>query len=185
MKYNEEKHHECDCEQCKAIAEGATPEEAAARYKEWEAAKMAEYGWVVHFVKDEDSPTGLNIHTHGLQESFDHPDLQVVLPIPTNIIQPILHTIVDRIKAGERFSDGETIENVISNGLSVKMVNAKESDREVLRVIFPDQLGNCDSWSMKDPYLRQYGDLVDLPPLPEKFKPRKRSKWTPFKGDDE
>lgn len=179
---NHEKGRGCDCARCRAIAEGASPEEAEEQYKQWESEKMSEHGWIIHYVgADENSPTGLNIHTHGLQETYDHLDLQVVLPIPQQIVQPILHTIVDRIKDGEKFGDGDTIENVIGNGLTVKMVSANENNRPVLRVIFPDQTGSCDSWAMKDPYLRQYGDLVDLPEMPEKFK-RTRPKWTPFKG---
>lgn len=181
--YNHEKDHKCDCARCQAIAEGASEEEASEKYRQWEEEKLAEFGWIVHFVGDDsDSPTRLNIHTHGLQENYNHPDLQIVLGIPQQVVQPILHQIVDRIKAGEKFGDGDVLEDIIADGLPIKLVSATECNRSVLRLIFPDKSGCCDSWSMKDPYLRQYGDLVELPELPEKFKPRKRSQWKPFKG---
>lgn len=183
MKYNSEKiTSNCDCARCKAIASGKTEEEADAEYQAWEKEKLSRLGWIIHYTRgDRNSPTGVNIHTHGLEANFDHTDLQVVLPIEENHIQSILHLIVDRIKDGDRFVDGEMVEGILGNGMLVKMVEAKEDGRSVLRVIFPDQSGNCDAWSMDDPYLRQYEDLVELPELDAKFKPKKSPKWVPFK----
>jgi len=177
MHNSEKKKENCNCLYCKAIAEGATLEEATQKFQQWEAEKIAEYGWIIHHVSDDsNSPTKTNVHTHGLQEYLNHTDLQIVLPLPKDTIQFVLDSIVRRIKDGEKFGNGDVIEDVIAN-FSVKIIDATDGDRPVLRIIFPDQEGNCDSWDMKDPYLRQYGDIVDLPEinLPEK------QKWTPFK----
>ncbi len=60
-----------------------------------------EYGWYAHAVPGDDvrnTPTGMNIHTHHLPESFNHPDLQLVIPIPyeqMNIMLGVLHAAVD------------------------------------------------------------------------------------------
>lgn len=163
-----------------ALAEGSSIEEARERYRAFEQEKLAEHGWIVHFVDgDNSSPTGVNVHTHGLMENYDHPDFQIVIPIPPQIIHPILEGLVDRVKEGERFVADELVDEVL-HGYQVKMVEAAECGRTVLRVILPDQKGNLDSWSIEDPYLRQYGDLVELPEIDPKFRP---AKWTPFKGE--
>jgi hypothetical protein len=171
--FNHEKGKKCKCDVCKMQEEGASPEEAMEKFKEWEREKIAEYGWVVHCVgEDPDSPTTYNIHTHGLPENFDHPDLQIVFPLSQEVAHPILTTIIERIKDGEKFSEGDILENVIQNGFRIKAVSAKECDRDVIRLIFPDPKGSLDATDMIDPYRRQYGDLVELP----------KTKWTPYKG---
>lgn len=104
--------------------------------------------------------TKINIHTHGLAESFDHLDLQIVLPLSQETAGPILKTIVDRIKDGEHFSDGDILESVIANGYCVKMVNAEENDRPVLRIIFPDAKGNFDLELITGNYVLQYKGLT-------------------------
>ena len=176
--YNHEKG-KCDCFQCQAEKDGVSPEEALANFKAWEAEKLARFGWIVHYVGDDsDSPTGVNIHTHGIMESYDHLDLQIVMPLPQNVAHPILGIIVDRIKNGEKFGDGDVLEQVIGGGFTLKVVAATECNRDVLRIIFPDQSGDCDVWSMSEPYRRQYGDIVELPDVE---KP-KRKNWTPYKG---
>lgn len=183
MKHNSSSKEKCKCKQCQmveeALAEGLTAEDARERYRAFEQEKLAEYGWIVHSVGDDsDSPTGFNVHTHGLVENFDHPDFQIVIQMPPQYIYAILEGLVDRVKEGERFSADEMVDDVL-HGFQVKMVEATECGRTVLRIILPDKKGNCDSWTMEDPYLRQYGDLVELPELAEKFKPKK---WSPFKG---
>ena len=161
----------CDCAVCQSISDGLSKEEAINQYIKWQSDKLSEHGWIMHYVGDDTtSPTGVNIHTHGLHENYNHPDLQVVLQIPQQVVQSILNTIVDRIKNGEKFKDGDVIKSVIANGLSIKIVNANENGRPVLRIIFPDQSGNYDSLTIKEPYSLQYGDIVSS-----------QNKWTPVK----
>ena len=46
----------------------------------WEIDCMERFGWYVHYVTD--APSGADVHTHGLRESFDHPDLQLLVRLP-------------------------------------------------------------------------------------------------------
>jgi hypothetical protein len=46
------------------------------------AAAMAVHEWNAHYtVGDPQTPTGVNYHTHGFVESFNHPDIQIVLNV--------------------------------------------------------------------------------------------------------
>jgi len=131
----------------------------------WEAEQMQKHGWYIHFVAvDPDSPTGFNAHTHGLQERQDHPDFQIVIPMPERMLHPIMITLADRVKTGERFRAGQMLDDVITGKdggqLLVKLVDAKECDRPVLRVIIPDKHGKVELSEIAEPFDKQYGDLA-------------------------
>ena len=149
----------CKCARCAAIAAGATPEEADKQQVDWTREKMKKHGWIVHFVPDdEQSPTGTNIHTHGLQENFGHPDFQLIVPLPQKMAHNILINLADRVKAGEVFTDGQVVTGVI-RGFEVKMVTATETGRVVLRVVIPAKDGKLDREEMSEPWVKQYADL--------------------------
>src|SRR5580692_7078439 len=115
----------CRCTICEAVAKGATPEEARAQFEQWALEKMKEYGWFAHFVSDdEDSPTRFNTHTHGLPETFQHLDLQIVVPMPAKVAHGILCNIVNRLKEGERYQAGDVLEGILDNGYKCKLVQA-------------------------------------------------------------
>ncbi len=155
----------CRCTICEAVENGATLEEARAQFEQWAQEKMKEYGWYAHFVSDdEDSPTRFNTHTHGLPETFQHLDLQIVVPMPEKIAHGIFCNIVHRLKEGERYEDGDVLEGILGNGYKCKLVQAIEDERTVLRVIVPDKRGNLDADTLIAPFNRQYADLVE--PLP-------------------
>jgi hypothetical protein len=122
--------------------------------EEWHKKQMAEHGWYCHMVGPDE--TGMsNYHTHGLKESFNHPDLQFVLPIRPDIAQGILSDMVKSIEEGEKFEPGKRYSRVIRN-FDVAIISASESGRQVLRIILPDPNGNLDRGSMQDVYARQY-----------------------------
>jgi hypothetical protein len=118
-------------------------------YASWEFEMMEKYGWYVHFVQDDSSPTGMNIHTHGVRETFKHPDFQIVIPLPQEIIQNILHGMIKQIKDGGSFDVDERYDSVI-NGFDVKFIWADECDRKLLRIIFPDKEGKLDAGTFVD-----------------------------------
>jgi hypothetical protein len=153
----------CRCQRCEAIAAGATPAEADAQRREWAQANMQKYGWIAELVeRDPDSPTGFNLHTHGLFENHDHLDFQIVVPLPAEIGHTLLVTLADRVKAGERFTPGQKVDGVIDGaGGLVKLVEATEGDRRVLRVILPDPAGKLDLGEINAQYARQYRDTLD------------------------
>lgn len=148
----------CECGICQMVQEGMTYEQAWEKYREWEKEQMDKHGWIVHFVQnDERYPTNTNHHTHGLTETYNHPDLQVVVPMPAKSVHNVFIQLIERIKAGEKFKHGDVAENVV-NKYSVKFHDAYEGDRHVLRVIVPDVDNNLER-DMKGGLAHQYDDL--------------------------
>ena len=161
------KHGICRCTRCVAIAAGATPAQADAERRAWTLANMLKHGWIAELVADDsDSPTGFNLHTHGLRENYSHPDFQIVVPLPDKVGHALLVTLAERVKAGERFEAGQKVADVIEGGgrlegqeLLVKMVEATECGRPVLRVILPDPRGKLELGEINEQYAKQYADL--------------------------
>lgn len=144
----------CECEACRDGIE-------AVRAKQ--AEMMKKYGWVADLVRDdEDCPYGVNLHTHGLEESFNHPDLQVCLPLDPSIGHGVLSAVVSRIKEGRKFKDCEEVEGVLQKGFSVMFVEAEEGGRKVLRVILPDAEGRLKPEEIDGQYRCQYKGTIYL-----------------------
>ena len=126
----------------------------------WEAENLEKYGFFMQGIVDDPStPFKFNLHTHGLQECFNHPDLQIVFPLPPDVAAGILHNIVDRIREGEVFKDGTVAQDIVAYELPVKFAAATESGRQVLRVILPDAEGQLDLGVIADPFDKQYEGL--------------------------
>lgn len=127
-----------------------------------------EYGWYAHIVPDDDvrnTPTGMNIHTHHLPESFNHPDLQIVVPVSfnkVNIMMGILHSVVDNyIKKGIKLEPGKEYSEVIKN-YKVTVAKTKECERDVLRIILPGPDGYIQrNEPMVEPYSLQYKGTIE------------------------
>jgi hypothetical protein len=118
---------------------------------------LKEYGFYTHYVSNDDIPTQINIHTHGLPDSFDHPDLQIVLPLNPQTASSILHSIVNWIKQGNGVKTN-TPYSFILKGMDAMFVWAVECDRDVLRLILPDTKGKLLPEEMQDPYTLQWLD---------------------------
>lgn len=111
--------------------------------KQNEQRMLTEHGWYVHYVFETDKNEfgGLaNIHTHGLKENFNHPDIQVVMPIASETVHPVLVGLVEDIKRGETFKENERSSKVL-RGMDVYFAPFKENGRDVLRLILPDPQG--------------------------------------------
>lgn len=123
----------------------------------WHTEMMRKYGWYAHFVLDDfkHAPNGVNIHTHGISASFDHPDFQICVPLNENIAQEILANLVEMIKSGKKFSADEYYFDVIETW-PITFIQTSECGRTVLRLIFPDTDGCLDPDEMKDPFKIQY-----------------------------
>jgi hypothetical protein len=125
-------------------------EEARALYEDLakrEKQMMEKYGWVTHFVVDTDdneakvsTKTGVDIHTHGLEENFNHPDLQIALPIDASIAHSILTSIIDNIKEGNTYKDGDVCKGLLKGDYKVRFQKVN-SDRSILRIILPNKEG--------------------------------------------
>lgn len=110
---------------------------------------MGEYGFFCHMVPmgDDSSPTGINYHTHGLPETLNHPDIQIVLPISPMVFGPIIHSVFDFIKEGNKLEVEKKYSNFLKD-YDVEFAWAIENDRDVLRMILPDVNGGLSKDTM-------------------------------------
>jgi len=137
-------------------SEGLSHEAALAALRQREDAQLARHGWFSHYVFDDHgTPTGMNIHTHGVLESFGHPDFQLILPLATDVAHQILANLVAEVKAGRRFKAGDTAGEII-HGFDLGFAAATEGGRDVLRVIVPDPEGRTAQGEIEEGYGVQY-----------------------------
>ena len=113
---------------------------------------IAEYGFVIHHVFATKEDQDWNIHTHGLVESYDHPELQICLGLPQKTAASIFHDIVNRIKVGERFEHGQVDDELLVE-LSIRFV---EVNPELIRLIMPDKDGKYLESEVSGVYKNQY-----------------------------
>ena len=109
-------------------------------------------GWFIHMIMNaSDCPYDFNMHTHGLEEKFNHPDLQMCAPIEPKIAYTFLESFIGQIKKGVKYEIGVPIveKEVFANDLSVIFAWAEEGSRDVLRIIFADKNGNLDPETME------------------------------------
>lgn len=103
--------------------------------RKWEDGCMKKGGFFMHYVP---LPDGyMNAHTHGFRETWKHPDFQIVIPLPERVVADIFWNFAHRAKAGEQFKAGDSVEKIIS-GHPIRLIDAKEEGRPVLRVLLPD-----------------------------------------------
>ncbi len=125
--------------------EGVELDDRQKELKHWSRVMMLRYGWYVHFVfEDKDFPYGINFHTHGIEDSFAHPDLQICFPIQKEMAHQIFNAIVAEIKKGIVFKAGKQYADIIGEGLNIAFIQAIECGRPLLRIIFRDENGDCE-----------------------------------------
>jgi hypothetical protein len=146
---------DCKCGICENIKSGMDRQEALNRLVDLENKAMLKHGFYVHLIADDfSSPTNFNAHSHGM-ESFDHLDFQLIVPLPNHIAHNIISTLVERVKSGERFFDGQRLDKIIQN-FEVKLIEATESDRKVFRIVLPDPNGKLELEEINEQYIVQY-----------------------------
>lgn len=113
---------------------------------------MKKYGWYAHVVPDDDrSPTGFNYHTHGFRQTFRCLNVQIVVPLPFEIVHGMARSIVHMLQAYEcscghteqaqRFKHGDVTDQLLQ-GYNAMFAAAMEGGRRVLRIILPDPQGH-------------------------------------------
>lgn len=113
--------------------------------------------WTCHAVFDDPSvPYSFNFHTHGLQELFDHPDLQIVLPVAPELALEIFRSAVQLIAGGIVLCPESRAPGIIRN-FRVGILPVTDNGARVYRLIIPDVAGNLDPRVMDPVYARQYG----------------------------
>ena len=109
-------------------------------------------GWFSHIIQYAPGyPYDFNMHTHGLKENFDHPDLQICLPIDYKIAYAFVVHFIEQIKKGKKYIAGTPFvdNDVFANDHPIQMAWAKEGNRDVLRIILSDQYKSLDRETME------------------------------------
>lgn len=149
----EEEQHECKCN-C-----GGCPSSTRGKdIKKWEEEQLQEHKFFWHYVPPKPGEAAINIHTHGLEQTLKHLDLQLVAPIDLEVCAGILHDVVLLIKEGLVLKSGEDINNVLK-GMPVGVLEVSEDDRKVMRLILPDEKGNVTSGLISPPWDIQFEAL--------------------------
>lgn len=148
---------ECDCYFCKMRARGVPENVVMAKLMELTEAKIAKDGWVIHYIVDRDrqTPTGVNIHTHGLEELVGQKDLQLVAPISEDFCSIIFTSIIEQMLKGVEFKPGEIISEELM-GFPMVLAVATETGRLVHRIILPDADFCLEKGRMTKPYSLQW-----------------------------
>lgn len=125
--------------------------------EDFEKKAMEERGYFGHLVAvgDEGTPTGCNFHTHGFWHSWKHPDIQVILNMPMEVVSPLFETAKDIAVKGGQIIPGRRYDNFLK-GFEVEFAWAKECDRDVLRMILPDKEGETAKDKIAEPYSKQW-----------------------------
>lgn len=143
---------DCECVVCKHGPEGLD---------RIQNESIQKYGWFAHYVGELEGhrETNLvNFHTHGLSDTHNHLDFQVVLPVPTNVCHSIFWRLVELIEDGRIFEEDEVASGVIGNDYQVTFKKVREGNRQVMRVIMPDASGILDKDELYGMYKNQYVD---------------------------
>ena len=146
-----EKEHDFDLEETTNVVgmDGEKKTNLDLRLEEmWkkEMEMMEQYGFFCHYVFDnegEGDTQMVNFHTHGIEETFGHKDIQIVMNLGPHVLMPIAHGIVEEIvKKGLKLEDNA--DKVIDN-YDVELMEVEEDGRTVIRIMFPDPQGRMPS----------------------------------------
>lgn len=118
-----------------------------------------EYGWASHYVPLDEYH--INYHTHGLYENYEHPDLQITLPLDMNSCQGIAIRIIADIKKGKFFEIGQKYYGYLKEGYPIEFKEFVECDRQVFRVILCDQNKKMPNENVCDKYYKKQYDILD------------------------
>jgi len=130
---------------------------AAERMAFWQSQMMAKHGWFWLYMGPDDpqSPTGTNIHTHGFEATWGHPDVQIVVALHQKQAQGVLSEVAGLVKAGMKFEPGKDYDHILRD-YKVRFAWTTEGDRRVLRMILPDKEGRLARGEISEPYAKQW-----------------------------
>ena len=138
MSSSDKEHNDCECMAC---------EKGIDALLKWQDECIQKYGFYMHAVKHGQY---VNYHTHGFVDSWQHPDMQMVIPVDAEFAKALFWDFAREIKAGKKYQVGDILDGFIEDH-NIRLTEAKECGRAVLRVIFPDQNGkfpgdpDCDA----------------------------------------
>ena len=107
---------------------------------------LKKHGWIAHHV------LGVGSHTHGIWESFGHPDIEIALNIRPKDAHAIICNTLELIK-NQPIEVGKKYSRLGS--MDVTFIKSP-TEENTLRLIIPDANGNLDFDAMDEPYKSQY-----------------------------
>lgn len=113
------------------------------RFQKKEREMVDKYGFMVRYVFETEQSEfdGLaNIYTVGLPETQSHLNVQVVLPLPQNIVHGVISSLVHLIQSGQSFKDGDQSFEVL-DGMWVSFKEFDNMGQKMLRIMLPDAEG--------------------------------------------
>lgn len=129
----------CTCMACQHGMEGLS---------DFEHNAVRKFGWWVHLLTESDpsSPTGFNMHTHGVAEFYGHTDFQCVFPhIDPSYIMAFWNDMINDIKQGQRFLPDIDYPGYAEDGYFIRFIEAVEDGRPVLRMLIPNTAGRYEA----------------------------------------
>lgn len=127
---------ECQCDICKIGREA---------YIKKEKEILDRVGWLIHYILgDPLFPNQTNIHTHGLPDKYNHPDIQICLHISAEMATGIIHSIISNIQNGFKYEAGQSYDNIFKN-YDIQVVERMEGERHLLRFLLPDKKNTLDT----------------------------------------
>lgn len=132
--------HLGECAECAVKDDPKKQAAAEDQEREW----FTKYGFFIHYVPN--SGDWVNVHTHGIADSFQHVDLQIVFPITPQQAISFMHGVVDEIKKGRKFLVGDRadiLKRKDGGPAPFTFSDAEEQGRRVLRVLIPDHKGRA------------------------------------------
>lgn len=105
-------------------------------------------------------PNGVDIHTHGLFENFQHRDLQICLPVTADDLEQVawlFDEIIGEIKKGNHFEANKRYMGILPDHHILSFADAIVGGRKYLRILYPDPQGSLEEF----PYDSQLTLLSD------------------------
>lgn len=105
------------------------------------AVSIKKHGWA-HKATNPNLTDGVhpNFRTYGIEESYNHLDFQIVLPIHPKDAHVTFINLVEMVKSGTTFHEDIEYINIIE-GYPVKFKRFKDGNDTVLRLLVPDKKG--------------------------------------------
>lgn len=123
----------------------------------WETEQIDKHGYCIHYVPK--SEQQVDFHTHGVANTFQHPEFQIVLPLRKEVAATIFQDLIVAIKGGASF-DREGIYDSIIDNCPVYLAKTVQGGQHIMRLIFPDAGGNFQRESNeKSIYASQWDTL--------------------------
>ena len=136
--------------------------------------KETKMNWIIHYEADYIcdacrekhapffKPFLCNAHTHGMRETYKHPEFQTVLHIGEYKVAYILNTLCSMVQKGRRFKSGEVVSNVIAN-YDLQLFETSDNGEKLFRVVIPDAYNHFpDDKDCENYYNLQHLDTEDL-----------------------